>query len=64
MKVSTSLKLFNVTELARSANIVVRQRCILIPLVKSERDKSQSRGVALWYGMVGVALVYPKYKRY
>ena len=57
MKVSTSLKLFNVPELVRSANIAARQHCkydfvvcILTPLVKSERDRSQSRSVCCGVG--------------
>lgn len=57
VKVSTSLKLFNIPELARSANIAVRQPCkhdfivfILTPLGKSERDGSQSRGVCCGTG--------------
>lgn len=59
MKVSTSLKLFNVPELARSANIAVRQHCkydfivcILTPFVKSERDRSQSRGMHCGMGQL------------
>lgn len=61
-----SLKPFHVLELVGSANIAVGQRCrygfvvcILTPLVKSERDRSQSRGV--WCGMVAVALVCLRY---